>query len=259
MGSAIAQGILKAESLDISLFVADPNRNKLEQFSETATIATTDNSVATRNADIVVIAVKPQDVASAFVRCGGLLNSKLIVSVAAGVPLDKLESFLPHNAPVVRCMPNTPSLIGAGVTGVFANVWVDAGQREFITEIMRSFGKVIWLSSEDQLHVVTAVSGSGPAYFYYMMEAMIQAGCNLGLDRATAEHLVVETAYGAAKMVRETQQAPQILKEQAETPGGTTIAAMTSLDNDHVHTAIATAIEKACEQSTKIAQESEAQ
>lgn len=255
MGSAIAHGIMKADILDTSLIVADPNLNKLEQFSKTNTIATNDNSVAVRKADIVFLVVKPHDVQTALNECTEQLDGKLIISVAAGVPLDRLEKWLPPNAPVVRCMPNTPSVIGAGVAGIFANAYVVAEQKELVTKIMQSFGKVVWLSSEDQLHAVTALSGSGPAYFFYIMEAMIQAGCNLALDRATAEQLVVETAYGAANMVRETKQAPQTLKEQAETPGGTTIAAMNSLDNENVQASIATAIEKACARSVKITEE----
>lgn len=255
MGSAIAHGIMRADTLDVSLIVADPNLHKLEQFSKTTTIATNDNTVAVRNADIVFLAVKPHDVQKALKQCAEHLGGKLIISVAAGVPLDRLEKWLPPNAPVVRCMPNTPSVMSAGIAGVFANSYVVREQKEFITKLMQSFGKVVWLSSEDQLHAVTALSGSGPAYFFYIMEAMIQAGCNLALDRTTAEQLVVETAYGAAQMVRETKQTPQTLKEQAETPGGTTIAAMTSLDNDNVQASIATAIEKACAQSAKITED----
>lgn len=255
MGSAIAHGILNADTLDVSLIIADPNLNKLEQFTKTAAIATNDNAVAVRNADTVFLAVKPHDVQTALKQSAEHLDDKLIVSVAAGVPLDQLKKWLRPNAPVVRCMPNTPALIGAGVAGAFANPYVTSEQKEFVNQIMQSFGKVVWLSSEDHLHAVTALSGSGPAYFFYIMEAMIQAGCNLKLDRATAEKLVVETAYGAAKMVRETQQTPQTLKEQAETPGGTTIAAMTSLDNDNVPASIASAIEKACARSAKISEE----
>lgn len=255
MGSALAHGILKAETLRVSLVVADPNFDKLEQFTTTAAIATNDNDVAVRNADTVFLAVKPHDVQTALKECAEHLVDKLIISVAAGVPLDRLEKWLPANAPVVRCMPNTPSLIGAGVAGVFANTCVTSNQTDLVNKLMQPLGNVVWLSSEDQLHAVTALSGSGPAYFFYIMEAMIQAGCNLDLDRATAEQLVVETAYGAANIVRETQQAPQTLKEQAETPGGTTIAAMTSLDQDNVHVSIANAIERACARSIKITEE----
>ncbi|MCY3540333.1 MAG: pyrroline-5-carboxylate reductase [Gammaproteobacteria bacterium] len=255
MGSAIAHGIMKTDALDVSLIVADPNLNKLEQFSKTTTIATNDNTVAVRNADTVFLVVKPHDVQTALKECAEHLDDKLIISVAAGVPFDRLSDWLPTNTPIVRCMPNTPSLIGAGVAGVFANAYVTSHQREFVDTLLQSMGQVVWLSTEDQLHVVTAISGSGPAYFFYIMEAMIQAGCKLELDRTTAEQLVVETAYGAANMVRTTRQAPQTLKEQAETPGGTTIAAMASLDNENVQASIATAIEEACARSVKITKE----
>ena len=255
MGSAIAHGILNSNALDVSLIVADPNLDKLEQFAKTAAIGSNDNAVAVRNADTVFVAVKPHDVQTALTECAEHLANKLIISVAAGIPLNQIEQWLPHDAPVVRCMPNTPSSVGAGVAGVFANAFVTGYQRELVNKLTQSFGKVVWLSSEDQLHVVTALSGSGPAYFFYIMEAMIKAGCNLGLERTIAEQLVVETAYGAANMVRKTQQAPQTLKEQAETPGGTTIAAMTSLDNDNVQVSIAKAVEKASARSVKITEE----
>lgn len=255
MGSALAHGIMKADSLKVSLIVADPNFDKLEQFTKTTAIATNDNAVAVRNADTVFLAVKPHDVERALKECAEHLDDKLIISVAAGVPLDRLAKWLQPNASVVRCMPNTPSLIGAGVAGVFANSYVATEQKELVNKLMQSMGKVIWLSSENQLHAVTALSGSGPAYFFYIMEAMIQAGCKLELDRAIAEQLVVETAYGAANMVRDSPHGPQILKDQAETPGGTTIAAMTSLDEDNVQVSIASAIEKACARSVKITEE----
>lgn len=255
MGSAIAHGILKDKSLDISLVVADPNHEKLEQFTDTLAVATDDNNVAVRNADTIILAVKPHDVQTALMDCAEHLDDKFIISVAAGVPFDRLATWLPDNAPIVRCMPNTPSLIGTGIAGVFANAFVVRSQVELVNRLLQSLGKVVWLSAEDQLHAVTALSGSGPAYFFYIMEAMVQAGCNLALDRSIAEQLVVETAYGAANMVRDSQQSPQILKEQAETPGGTTIAAMKSLDDDRVQGSIATAVEKACTRSIKIAEE----
>lgn len=255
MGSAMAQGILKTDSLDVSLIVADPNLEKLEKFTKTAAIDTNDSAVAVRNADIVILAVKPHDVQKVLKGCSEYLHGKLIVSVAAGVRLSKLSAWLPPGVSIVRCMPNTPSLIGAGITGVFANAFVTPAQVELVNSLLQTLGKVLWLSSEDQLHAVTALSGSGPAYYFYIMEAMVQAGCNLGLDSAVAEQLVVETAYGAAKMVRDTKLDPQILKAQAQTPGGTTIAALKFLDKERVHVAFTAAIEKACARSVKIAEE----
>lgn len=255
MGSAMAHGILRDGSLDVSLIVADPSLDKLEQFTKTAAIATNDNIVAARNADTVILAVKPHDVQTALKGCVEHLDGKLIISIAAGVPMDRLEEWLSPNAPIVRCMPNTPSLIGAGIAGVYANPLVVPKQVELVNKLLQSLGKVLWLSSEDQLHAVTAISGSGPAYFFYIMEAMVEAGCNLALDRAVAEQLVVETAYGAAKLVRDTNLRPHILKTQAETPGGTTIAALKSLNEENVHIAISNAIEVACARSVKIAEE----
>lgn len=255
MGSAMAQGILKNHALAVSLVVADPNLEKLEQFTETAAIATNDSLVAVRNADTVILAMKPQDVQTALEECAIYLDDKLIISVAAGVPIARMAEWLPTNTPIVRCMPNTPALLSEGIAGVFANSIVDPSQVELTTKLLQSLGKVLWLSSEEQLHVVTALSGSGPAYFFYIMEAMIDAGCKLDLDRAVADQLVLQTAIGAAKMVQHTKLAPKSLKEQAATPGGTTVAALNSLKENKVHSAIALAVESAYTRSVQIAEE----
>lgn len=255
MGSAMAHGILKNHSLAVSLVVADPNLEKLEQFTETNAIATNDSLVAVRNAETLILAMKPQDVQSALKECAVYLDDKLIISVVAGVSIARMAEWLPTNTPIVRCMPNTPSLISEGITGVFANSIVVPDQAELATKLLQSLGKVLWLSSEDQLHVVTALSGSGPAYFFYIMEAMIDAGCDLDLDRKVADQLVVQTAIGAAKMVQHTKLAPKSLKERAATPGGTTVAALKSLEENNVHSAIALAVESAYTRSVQIADE----
>lgn len=252
MGSAIAQGILKDATLDVSLIVADPNHEKLEQFIETDVVATDDSNVAVRNADTVILAVKPHYVLPALKNCASHLDDKLVISVAAGVPLDRLAEWLPPNTPVIRCMPNTPSLIGAGIAGVFANTFVNPAQVELVDKLLQALGKVLWLSSEDQLHAVTALSGSGPAYFFYIMHALIEGGCGLALDRVDAEQLVVQTALGAAKMVQHTKLPPQVLMEQSMTPNGTTEAAFQSLSANKVHSAICAAVESARARSVNI-------
>lgn len=252
MGSAIAQGILRDDTLDVSLIVADPNHEKLEKFTKTGVIATDDSNVAARNADTVILAVKPHDVQQALKTCVVNLEEKLIISVAAGVSLDRLAEWLPSNAPVVRCMPNTPSLIGAGIAGVFANAYVGPAQVELVDRLLKSLGTVLWLTSEDQLHAVTALSGSGPAYFFYIMQAMIEGGTKLALDRSIAEKLVLQTALGAAKLVQHTKLPPQVLMEQSITPNGTTDAALKSLTVNRVNSAVCTAVESACARSVKI-------
>ena len=255
MGSAFAHGIQKDDTLDVSLVVADPNHEKLERFADTAAIATDDSNVAARNADTVILAVKPHDVQSALKECAAHLEDKLIVSVAAGVSLDQLAEWLPTNAPAVRCMPNTPSLIGAGIAGVYANAFVSPAQLELVDKLLQSLGEVIWLSSEDQLHTVTALSGSGPAYFFYIMQALIDGGSNLALDRTVAEQLVVQTALGAAKMVQHTKLPPKTLMEQSITPNGTTEAALKTLSDNKVHSVVCTAVTNARTRSVKIAGE----
>lgn len=255
MGSAMAQGILSANSGEVSLILADPNHEKLNRFTHSAALATDDSSIAVRNADTLILAVKPQDVENALKECADHLPGKFIISVVAGIPLSRLSEWLPPDTPVVRCMPNTPSLIGVGITGSFANKFVTSQQMELSNFLFQTLGEVLWLDTEDQLHAVTALSGSGPAYFFYVMDAMIEAGSNIGLERATAARLVTATAHGAARMVQHTKLSPRSLKEKAITPRGTTKAALESLNENQVHSAISAAVESAYHRSITIAKE----
>ena len=255
MGSAMAQGLLRDASLELSLIVADPNLQKLERLTETAATTTTDSTVAVQRTDIVILAVKPYAAQAALEGCADHLNDKLIISVMAGIPMVRLANWLPPATPIVRCMPNTPSVVGAGITGVIGNAFVDTSHIELVASLLQSLGNVLWLTSEDQLHAVTALSGCGPAYYFYIMEAMVEAGMNLALDREVVEKLVVQTAFGAAKLARDTQITPQTLKRQVATPGGTAAAALNSLNKDKVGTAITAAIEVARDRSVKIGEE----
>ena len=184
-----------------------------------------DNRAALSGADVVVLAVKPQ-VLGAVVKALPLHTGQLVVSIAAGVPIASLEQWTRPDQPIVRCMPNTPALVGAGITGLYANTAVSAAGRARASTILGAVGATIWVDEEQLLDAVTAVSGSGPAYYFYLMEAMIEAGEALGLPRATAMALTLETAYGAALMARQPGADPAILRANVTSPGGTTERAL---------------------------------
>jgi pyrroline-5-carboxylate reductase len=174
------------------------------------------------------------------------------VSIAAGITAAHLEQRLPEGTPVVRVMPNTPALVGQGMTAVSPGRRADDRHVREAEELMRTCGTVIRMP-ESQLDAVTAVSGSGPAYIFYVVDAMIEAGVLLGLTRATATQLTVRTLYGAATMLTETGEHPVVLRERVSSPGGTTIAALRQLDEYKVRAAFVTAMEAAARRSAELA------
>lgn len=198
----------------------------------------------------IVVAVKPDIVeracraVAADARLAGDA-SPLVVSVAAGVRTDALESWLPKGGPVVRAMPNTPALLGLGATALYANVACDAAARARAEALLGAVGTTHWVTEEGALDAVTALSGSGPAYVFYLLEQMIDAGRALGLDADTAEALAIETVYGAASMAREREASPAELRERVTSKGGTTAAALAVLDREGVPATVARALEAA--------------
>jgi len=181
----------------------------------------------------IVIAVKPHIVEtvcndiSANLASTELQNANtLIVSVAAGVRASSMQSWLPAGIPIVRCMPNTPALLGLGATALFANDDCEQTDREAAENLLSTAGKTLWVDQESDLDAVTALSGSGPAYFFYLIEHMAAAGQKLGLSESVAEELAIETAFGAASMARNGEHSPSVLRENVTSKGGTTAAAL---------------------------------
>jgi len=171
------------------------------------------------------------------------------------VPLDALDRWTPAGTPIVRCMPNTPSLLGAGITGMFANAAVSEAQREAADAVLSSAGRTLWVEDEDALDAVTGVSGSGPAYFFYLMEAMIDAGVELGLSREAATTLTLETAYGAARMAREGDDPPARLRANVSSPGGTTERAVSILEAAHFRDTVGQAVAGAAQRARELAED----
>ena len=215
---------------------------------------TPDNTVAIQGASTVVLAVKPQ-VLESVVReiAPGLGDDQLVVSIAAGVPLGAIEGWLGSGRAVVRCMPNTPALVGAGISGLIANAAVTPDQRDEAESILRAAGEVVWFDTDTDLDAVTALSGSGPAYFFAAIEALANAGTNIGLDPETAKRLVVATARGAAIMA--TEDDPAELRVQVTSPGGTTARALSILDERSFPESLDAAVRGAFERSRELARE----
>lgn len=194
---------------------------------------TTDNDAAVANADVVVLAVKPQIMRSVCEAMRDAVQARkpLIVSVAAGLTAETLDDWLGGGLAVIRCMPNTPSLVGAGASGLYANARVSDDQRSLATTLLEAVGLVEWVDDEVLLEAVTAVSGSGPAYFFLVFEALEDAGKRLGLPARSARRLALQTAFGAAKMAQQSEFDPAQLRRNVMSPGGTTERAVQSLED----------------------------
>lgn len=205
----------------------------------------------------IVIAVKPHIVEAVctamkeYVSDQSLSVQPLYISVAAGVRQSSMQAWLPNGSALVRCMPNTPALLGLGVTALYANAGCSDEQRVLAESLLSSCGTTLWVDEESALDAVTAVSGSGPAYFFYLIEHMINAGVALGLEAQTAEKLAVETAYGAASMARQGQHSAAVLRENVTSKGGTTAAALKVFDDNStsatIHAALKASMQRAVE------------
>jgi pyrroline-5-carboxylate reductase len=256
MTTSLVGGLRERGVTPADLVVADPSPKQLERLQFDFSVScTTDNVEAVRAAELVVLAVKPQDMAAAARSIAGELGlrRRTIVSVAAGIRLAQLTQWLGAGVPVVRTMPNRPALIGAGVTGAVAGAGVTHAERAAVERVLSAVGPLVWLDDESLMDAVTAVSGSGPAYFFLLIEALEDAGTALGLPPATARHLAVHTALGAGRMVTEGTESPATLREQVTSKGGTTAAALDVLERADMRGIFAAAIAAAARRSAELA------
>lgn len=254
IGGLIAQG----HSAD-SISVSDPNesqRNQLEQQFSINSFA--DCAPAMADADIVVLAVKPQIMKDVALNIASSIapNAKqpLFVSIAAGINLFSLQSWLGINQAIVRCMPNTPSLIQLGASGLYANEHTSIVQKNLAETVLKAAGIVQWVQTEAEIDAVTAVSGSGPAYYFLFMEAMIDAGTELGLSRETATELTIQTAIGAAQMAKESDVDTAELRRRVTSPGGTTEQAINTFESAHLRDIVKAALNSATRRSGELAE-----
>ena len=253
MGETLLSGLLRAGRPAGSLLVSERRPERAAELTERYGVRVVDNETAAREADTVALVVKPQDMAAVLREIRDHVSpGTLVVSLAAGITTTTLEAGLPEGTPVVRVMPNTPALVDEGMAAISPGAHCDDGHLAEAEELLRSCGRVVRVAERYQ-DAVTAISGSGPAYIFYVVEAMIEAGVLLGLPRATATELVVQTLYGAATMLRETGEHPTVLREQVSSPGGTTMAALRQLDDHKVRAAFITAMEAARDRSRQLA------
>jgi pyrroline-5-carboxylate reductase len=256
MGEALVGGLLASGWRRADEIVVTARRSeRLEELTERHGVeATLDNAAAVNGAEIVVLAVKPQDMESLLADIAPQLNTThTILSVVAAIPTSFIEARLGADIPVVRAMPNTPSVVHEGMAGLAAGRHADEAHLKLAREVLEHVGRVVTVP-ENYLDAVTAISGSGPAYFALLAEAMIEAGILLGLSREISTELVIQTMLGSAKMLRDTHMHPVELREMVTSPGGTTTRAIQVLEQSGVRAAFLNAIQAAMERSQELAQ-----
>ncbi len=257
MARSLAGGLLKNGWGRDYLLVADPDSAARQTLKQVLGIDTTENNVeAASQADIVVLAVKPQILPKVAKELADTVRKKrpLVISIAAGIRTDSLSGWLGKEVPLVRAMPNTAALIGSGATGLYASNNVETEQRNTAETILRTVGVVVWVDNEDLMDVVTALSGSGPAYFFLVMEALESAAIKQGLSADTARLLTLETAFGAAKMALEDGTAPANLRQRVTSPGGTTEQAIQSFEDNNIRAMFEEALDAATRRSRELAE-----
>ena len=252
MGEALLSGLLRAGRRAEDLLVTRRRAERGQELVERYGVELVSNAAAARKAETLIIAVKPQDMATLLdeiapeVRAG-----QLVVSLAAGVTTSFIETRLAEGVAVVRVMPNTPALVDEGMAAIAPGAHCDDSHLAEAEDLLRATGRVVRVP-EKQLDAVTAVSGTGPAYVFYIVEAMIEAGVHLGLPRSTATELVVQTIVGSAKLLRDTGEHPTVLRERVTSPGGTTAAAVRRLEEGKVRADFLAAIEAARDRAREL-------
>lgn len=254
MAQALIGGLINRGLPATRITVSDPVEKVRQLLQEKDVHVTDDNIAAIKDADVVVFAVKPQVLANVLKPLKGLFEGKLIISIVAGAEIKTIAN-LTGTDQIVRVMPNTPALVQTGAHGLYATDAVASKDRDLASQVLSATGLTIWVNSEAQIDAVTAVSGSGPAYFFYMMESMIRAGKNLGLDEKVATALTLQTALGAAQMAITSSNSPAELRKNVTSPNGTTQAALEVFDRAQISQNIQTALAAAQKRSQELAQE----
>ena len=258
MATSLMSGLIASGHSPQQIWVSDTSSTVLQAHRDNLKVnVSADNVKVVQEVDVVVLAVKPQvlrDVASQIAPAIQQKNS-LVVSIAAGISQTSLALWLGSNVAIVRCMPNTPALVLTGATALHANANVNEEQKDMAENILRAVGLSLWVEDESQLDAVTAVSGSGPAYFFLMMEAMEQAAVEMGLDEHTSRLLVQQTALGAAKIALESAESPTQLRERVTSPGGTTQKAIETFQQNGFGELVSKAVFAARERSIEMSKQ----
>lgn len=257
MASSIIGGLVANGYPATMITASAPSQEHLDAVSSQYKVnTTTNNHQAAAEADILVLAVKPQVLEAV---CSDLISplidkTPLVISIAAGVETPHIEAWLGKALPIIRCMPNTPALVSQGASGLFANKQVSTEQRQQADEIFQAIGITEWITEEEQMHGITALSGSGPAYFFLMMEAFEDAAVKTGIPRDTARKLAIQTVLGAAEMAKQSELEPAQLKRNVMSPGGTTERAIKSFEEGGIRSLFETSVRAAADRSKELAE-----
>jgi len=253
MGETLVSGLLRSGWSADQIVATDRRPERQVELVAKYGITMLENDQAVAEADTVILVVKPQDMRELLSEiAGSIKRDALVISLAAGVDTASIESQLADGMAVVRVMPNTPAQVDEGMAAISAGTHSDQDHLDRVTEILSATGRVVTVPERYQ-DAVTAISGSGPAYLFFVVEAMIEAGVHLGLPRDIATELVVQTMLGSAKLLRETGEHPTVLRERVTSPGGTTAAAVRQLEDHKVRAAFIGAIEAARNRSRELA------
>jgi len=258
MASALISGLANPPRSNLRLRVVDPNEEARARLEKTFDLAGfTDPVAAIDGADVILLAVKPQIMSAVLTNLAGHVRpGQLVLSIAAGVTMASIEAQLGRGLAVVRCMPNTPALIGHGITGMTAGPNCDAHQRALAEQILSAASEVVWLDDEVLMDAVTAVSGTGPAYFFLLTEVLAGAARELGLPAATADRLAAITCFGAGAMVASSPDEAEELRRRVTSPGGTTEAAMAVLEKGAFRELMLQAVRAARDRSRELSGQS---
>lgn len=255
MAQSLIGGLIASDVPAVAIHVSEPDETRRQQLQIDFGIHTSANNLTTtEQCDVIVFAVKPQLMKEVVSNIKSTTD-KLFISIAAGIETSAIENWLGQPAAIVRTMPNTPALVKSGATGLFANPNVSATQKESAESILRAVGLTLWVEREELLDAVTALSGSGPAYLFLVMEAMEQAGIELGLSPTDARLLTVQTAFGASKLALEINEDPAVLRKRVTSPGGTTERAVQVLQENQLHKIFQQALTAARDRARELAEQ----
>lgn len=260
MASSLISGLIASGHASRNIWVSDINPDTLKSLEDKLKVnVSASNEAVVNEAEVIVLAVKPQIMGDVAQQIADLIRQKktLVVSIAAGITQRSLSRWLGSETAVVRCMPNTPALVLTGATALHANSQVSAEQRNLAETILRSVGIALWVQDESQLDAVTAVSGSGPAYFFLLMEVMEKTAVELGLNEETARLLVQQTALGAAKIALESAESPEQLRKRVTSPGGTTQRAIETFQQGGFSELVNKALHAARDRSIEMSKQAE--
>ncbi|MCW8195462.1 pyrroline-5-carboxylate reductase [Proteobacteria bacterium 005FR1] len=257
MANSIIGGLVAKGFGPARIFACDPVQDNLDKLASAYGVRTgTDNAEGVRQAGTVVLAVKPQIMRTVCESLRSTLDQKpLIISIAAGIPVAKLSEWLGDDLAIIRCMPNTPALVQAGASGLYANGLTTAAQKTTAEAILSAVGIVEWLDDESLIDAVTAVSGSGPAYFFLFMEAMVAAGVDQGLTEETASNLAIQTCLGAGLLAQQSDVGLAELRRRVCSPGGTTLKAIESFEQNNLREVVAKAMRACADRAQEMAKE----